>query len=145
MTQASFHEDLRRQNEAKASSERAFGLVFAAAFLVIALLPLVGEPSGPPRIWAFAVAALFLTLALVWTAPLRPLNYLWFRFGLILHRVVSPLVMGLLFFVVMTPIGMALRLAGKDPLRLRFDRAVRSYWIERQSPGPPPEGMKNQF
>jgi hypothetical protein len=76
---------------------------------------------------------------------LRPFNRLWFRFGLLLSRVVNPLVMGLLFYFTVTPIGLIMRALGKDPLRLRFDRGARTYWIDRQPPGPEPETMRQQF
>jgi len=98
-----------------------------------------------PRSWASAVAAGFALVALLAPRLLRPLNQAWFRFGMLLHRVVSPLVMGLLFFVTVTPIGLLMRLTGKDPLRLRFDPAADSYWIDREPPGPPPDSMRNQF
>lgn len=137
------HEDLNRQHEIKVGSERSFGIVFAAVFAVVGLWPLVG--GGTPRLWALAVAGVFLALALVWTAPLRPLNRLWARFGLLLHAVVNPAVMGLLFFGTVLPIGLILRLTGKDLLNLKRDPAANSYWINRQPPGPKPETMVHQF
>ena len=137
------HEDLHRHDDVAVGSERAFGIVFAVVFTVIALFPLLG--GGPPFWWALAVAAAFLVLALAAPRVLRPLNLLWFRFGLLLHKVVSPLIMGLLFFVTVTPMALALRLLGKDPLRRSFDPAADSYWIHRDPPGPAPETMKNQF
>jgi hypothetical protein len=90
-------------------------------------------------------SAVFLILALTCAAVLAPLNRLWFRVGLLLNRIINPLVMGLLFFACVVPIGLLLRLLGKDPLRLRFDPAAPSYWIVRTPPGPPPQNMKNQF
>jgi len=137
------HEDLGRQHEIKQSSERSFGIVFAAAFAVIGLWPLMG--SGTPRYWALTAAAIFLVLAFVWTAPLGPLNRLWARLGFLLHTVMNPLVMGLLFFGTVLPIGLMLRLAGKDLLNLRRDPAAGSYWIKRDPPGPKPETMIHQF
>ena len=137
------HEDLSRQHEVKSSSERAFGFVFAVVFALVGLWPLA--QGGALRLWALAVGAVFLVLALVWTAPLRPLNRLWTRLGLLLHAIVSPVVMGLLFFGTVLPIGLILRLSGKDLLNLRRDPAARSYWIERKPPGPQPETMIHQF
>ncbi len=137
------HEDLNRQHEIKSSSERSFGLVFAVVFAVIGLWPLIH--GGSPRLWSLAVGALFLALALAWTAPLRPLNRLWLRIGLLLHAIVNPVVMGLLFFGTVLPIGLFLRLTGKDLLNLRRDPGARSYWIERTPPGPKPETMIHQF
>jgi len=92
-----------------------------------------------------ALAVLFAGLALSWTAALAPLNRLWLRFGLLLYKVVQPLVLGLLFYGTVTPVGWLMRKAGKDPLRLRRDPAAQSYWVLRQPPGPAPESMKNQF
>jgi hypothetical protein len=138
-----FHEKLDRASDVKAGSERAFGVVSAGVFLLIALWPL-REGAGP-RFWALALAALFLAAAVLAPGALAPLNRIWFRFGMLLHRIVSPLVMALLFFLTVTPTALILRLAGKDLLRLKFDRAAKSYWIERAPPGPAPETMRNQF
>ena len=137
------HEDLSRQHEVKSSSERAFGIVFAAVFAVLGLWPLMH--GGALRLWALAIAVVFLFLALLWTAPLRPLNRIWTRLGLLLHAVVNPVVMGLLFFSTVLPIGLFLRLTGKDLLNLRRDPKAGSYWIERKPPGPQPETMIHQF
>jgi hypothetical protein len=137
------HEDLARDQIVQGSSNRSFGLVFAVVFTLIGLLPpLFG---GPARAWALVLAAAFLATALVFPARLAPLNRLWMRIGLLLHRIVSPIVLGIMFFVVITPIGIAMRALGKDPLRLRFDRAAGSYWIDRTPPGPAPETFKDQF
>lgn len=124
-------------------SERAFGLVFAVLFAVIALWPL--KSGGEVRLWALGLALAFLVAALVKPNLLKPLNLVWFRIGMVLHHVVTPVVMGLLFFVTVTPIGLIRRAAGKDSMRLRRDPALGSYWIERAPPGPAPETMKNQF
>lgn len=137
------HEDLSRQHDIKSSSDRAFGVVFAVVFGVIGLWPLA--QGGALRLWAVGLAAVFLVLALVWPTSLRPLNRLWTRLGLLLHAVVNPLVMGLLFFGTVLPIGLILRLRGKDLLNLRRDSEARSYWIERKPPGPQPETMIHQF
>lgn len=138
-----FHEQFDRARDVKAGSERAFGLVFAAVFALIGLWPLLSADSV--RLWALIVATLFIAAALFAPRALKPLNRFWFLFGVLLHRIVSPLVMALLFFVTVTPIAILMRLAGKDPLRLKFDRAAKSYWIERAPPGPAPETMRNQF
>jgi predicted membrane metal-binding protein len=124
-------------------SDRSFGLVFAAVFAIVALLPL--KNGGEPRLWAGIAAAAFLAVALVWPKALKPLNKLWFLVGMALHHVVTPLVMGLLFFVTVTPIALLMRVAGKDPLRLRRDDAAASYWIVRNPPGPDAESMRRQF
>ena len=137
------HERLVREDKVKGSSDRSFGLVFAAVFAIIGLIPLLGD--GGVRVWSLAVAVVFLALALVRPVVLAPLNHLWTRFGLLLHRIVNPIIMGLLFYLVVTPTGLIIRMLGKDLLRLRFDPQAKSYWIERQPPGPAPETMKDQF
>jgi hypothetical protein len=137
------HEDLRRQHEVKGSSERSFGIVFAVVFAVIGLFPLIAGEAA--RIWALGISAVFLILALAWNAPLRPLNQLWMRFGLLLHGVVNPIVMAFLFFSTVLPIGLLLRVMGKDLLNLKRDPSARSYWIDRKPPGPAPESMIHQF
>jgi len=137
------HEQFDRAGDVKAGSERGFGFVFAAVFLLVALWPLLAGDA--PRYWAGAIALAFAVAAGLAPRVLAPLNRLWFRFGMLLHRIVSPLVMALLFFLTVTPIALILRLMGKDPLRLKFDRAARSYWIERAPPGPAPESLRNQF
>jgi hypothetical protein len=87
----------------------------------------------------------FLLLAGILPRALGPLNWLWTQFGLLLHKIVSPIVLGVLFFLVFTPLGLAMRLFGGDPLRLRFQPDAPSYWIERSPPGPAPDSLKNQF
>jgi hypothetical protein len=124
-------------------SDRSFGLVFAAFFALVCLWPL--KSGAEPRLWAGAVAAAFLVVALVRPALLKPLNKLWFGVGMVLHHVVTPVVMGLLFFVTVTPIALVMRATGKDPLHLKRDPAAASYWIHRQPPGPAPDSMRQQF
>ncbi len=137
------HESYERREEVHGSSDRAFGVVFAVVFAVIGLLPLIF--SGGVRLWALLIGAGFAVVALARPSLLAPLNRQWLRLGMFLHRIVSPLVLGFMFFVVITPIGLLMRALGKDLLRLRFDSALPSYWIERTPPGPPPESMKDQF
>lgn len=137
------HEDFQRKEEVKGSSERSFGIVFAAVFTIVALMPLV--QAEPLRLWALGIGIVFLVFAFAWPAVLRPLNRLWLRFGLLLHAVVSPLVMALLFFGAVLPVGLIMRLTGKDLLHLRRDANAQTYWIDRRPPGPAPETMKNQF
>lgn len=139
----SFHEDLRREHAKEGSSDRAFGFVFTAVFMIIGGVQLWHGVSWAPA-W-FAVAAIILLISLARPAILGPANRLWMRFGLLLHKVVSPVVLGVLFFVAVTPTGLLMRVFGKDPLRLRRDPAAASYWIVRDDPGPAPETMKNQF
>ncbi len=137
------HEDYGRHDDIKVGSERGFGVVFAVVFGVIALWPLLnGEPI---RNWAAAVGAVFLLLALAYPPSLRPLNLLWFRLGMVMYKVVNPVVMALLYFTTVVPTGVLMRLFGKDPMNLKFDPAAKSYWITREPAGPEPETMKNQF
>ena len=139
----SIHEDFSRRGEVEAGSERTFGIVFSAVFAIIGLYPLWGGGEG--RIWALIIAGAFLLAALIAPRILSPLNGLWFRVGRLLHNIVSPVIMGLLFFVAVTPTALIMRLAGKDPLRLHFDSEARTYWIDRRPPGPEPKTMRNQF
>jgi hypothetical protein len=129
--------------EVRGSSDRGFGLVFAGAFVI---LPVIAWwRGGELRLWSFGVAAIFLLLALVRPVWLAPLNRLWTRLGLLIGRVTNPVMMGLIFFLVVTPVALLMRLRGKDPLRLKRDPAAKSYWILREPPGPVPETMSNQF
>ena len=143
MVSPSFHEDFERRQAVAAGSERGFGVVFAVVFAAVGLWPLIDGDAV--RIWALAVAALFTAAAAVAPATLRPFNRLWFLIGLALHRVVNPLVMAILFYLTVTPVALLMRLAGKGPLRLKFDRRAKSYWIERRPAGPAPESMRHQF
>jgi hypothetical protein len=137
------HENFGRDDEIKAGSDRAFGIVFAIVFIIVAALPLwSGEVV---RIWALAVGGVFLFAGFIYPKGLRPLNMLWFRFGQLLHKVVNPLVMGLLFYLTVTPTALIMRALGKDPLHRDFDTAADSYWIERDMSELEPETMRRQF
>lgn len=137
------HEDLRRQNDVKRGSDRGFGITFAVVFLLIGLLPL--RHGLPLRWWALAVALVFALAALLMPRLLAPLNRLWARFGELLHKITTPLVMGLLFFGALAPFATIQRLLGKDPLRLKRDPNATSYWIERRPPGPAPDSLNQAF
>lgn len=123
-------------------TNRSFGLVFCGFFALVALFPLLSGESI--RLWSAVVSVAFGAAALFLPSVLTPLNRLWMRFGALLHRVVSPIVLAVLFFVVITPFGLVMRLLGKDPLKLRF-LPVQTYWIDRDPPGPKPESLNNQF
>jgi hypothetical protein len=127
----------------KQSSNRAFGVVFAVFFALVAVLPLIRHHAV--RIWALPPAALFLLAALAAPKALTPLNRAWTALGTLLHAVVNPLVLGILFYFVFTPFGWVLRRMGKDFLRLRPVPGAHTYWIPRQPPGPSPESMSRQF
>lgn len=133
----------RHASPIQSSSDRSFGFVFAAVFLIIGLYPLFH--AAGIRLWAVALSGTFLLLAALVPQVLAPANRLWTKFGLLLHNIVSPVALGVLFFLVVTPTGLLMRLLGKDPLRLRFDPAADSYWIKRDPPGPAADSLKNQF
>jgi len=139
----SAHEDIRRELEVKGSTDRAFGFVFTVVFLVISLWPLI--QGNLPRWWALVVASVFLILSLARPAILGPLNRLWLRFGLLLGKIMNPIILGIMFFIVITPTAIILRLIGKDLLLMRFESSLKSYWIERKPPGPTADSMSNQF
>jgi hypothetical protein len=140
---ASTHEDLSRDHAIKGPSDRSFGFVMAAFFLLAGLAPL--RHHLPVRIWALALALAFLAFTVLRPSLLAPLNKAWMAIGLLLSRVVTPVVLGLMFYLVFTPVGFLYRLFGRDPLRLSFSKGTGSYWIERRPPGPPPEEMLNPF
>lgn len=137
------HEDLSRAQTVKASSDRFFGMTFFAVFLIIALWPLLAQ--GAVRPVALGIALAFLAVSLAAPAWLAPLNRLWLKFGELLHRITSPIILGVMFFGVITPVGWLMRLAGKDLLRMKFDRDAPSYWIRREPPGPDKTSLKRQF
>lgn len=138
-----FHEDLFRRPAVAESSDRAFGLVFTAAFAALGLWPLTrGEPAIPALL---AIAGAFLAVALLRPALLAPLNRWWLRLGALLHRITSPIVLALVFFGVLLPIALLMRATGKRPLQLGFERDRPSYWMVREPAGPAPDTMTRQF
>lgn len=139
-----FHEDLSREEAVEGGGDRAFGLVFAAVFTGLGVYALWSGSSVSPLLW-LGGAAVFAVAAVFAPGLLGPLNRLWTAFGLLLHRIVSPLLMGIIFFLVVTPIAWMMRWKGKDPLRLARDPAAETYWIVRQPPGPEPERIRRQF
>ncbi len=130
--------------DVKRGSDRGFGITFAIVFALLggyftAVTPLAAGP------WLLGISGAFLAVAFIRPVTLRPLNVFWFRLGLLLHKIVSPLVMGLMFFLVITPFAIVMKLAGRDHLRLKFDAEQESYWVKREVPGPSPESFKKQF
>ena len=126
-------------NDIKRSSNRGFGIVFFAVFFLVAFYPLVN--SGEIRIWSLTISVIFLILGLFDSKILTPLNNLWFKFGIFLGKIISPLIMGIIFFFVVTPIGLIMRLLRKDLLNLKYNKN-KSYWIKNNGPK---SKMKNQF
>ena len=126
-------------DDIKISSNKSFGIVFFIFFILIALYPLLNGQEI--RLWALIISAVFLILGLLKSKLLTPLNKLWFRFGIFLGKIISPIIMGLIFFLVVTPIGLIMRLLGKDVLNLKYNKE-KSYWIEKDGPK---SKMKNQF
>ena len=125
--------------EKNKSSNRSFGIVFFLVFLLISFYPLIKD--GDIRLWSLIVSFIFLILGLINSKILTPLNKIWFKFGILLGKIVSPIVMGVIFFFVVTPIGFIMRLLGKDVLNLKYNKN-KSYWIEKNGPK---SKMKNQF
>ena len=123
-------------------SNRSFGFLFCIVFLIVAVWPLFF--SGGLRLWAIVVSGLFALAALVAPGVLTPLNRLWMKFGALLHKIVSPIVLAILFFVVITPYGLVMRAFKRDPLRLRTEDSD-TYWVDRSPPGPKPDSMDKQF
>ena len=126
-------------DEVKIGSNRSFGIVFFIFFLLIAVYPLIND--GELRLWSLIISIFFLFLGLINSKILDPLNKFWFRFGIFLGKIISPLVMGIIFFLVVTPIGLLMRLINKDLLNLKFNNS-NTYWIEKKEPK---SKMKNQF
>ena len=126
-------------DDIKISSNRSFGIVFFIVFLLIALYPLL--KGNDLRIWSLIISFIFLVLGLINSKILTPLNRLWFKFGLLLGKFISPLIMGIIFFAVVTPIGIIMRLLKKDLLNLKYNKK-ETYWIDKKGPK---SKMKNQF
>ena len=123
----------------KISSNRSFGIVFFFVFLIIALYPIIN--SGELRLWSLLISIIFLILGLINSNILTPLNKIWFKFGLLLGKIISPIIMGIIFFCVVTPIGLFMRLLKKDILNLKFSN-LNTYWIKKEGPK---SKMRNQF
>ena len=127
-------------NKIKISSNRNFGLVFFIIFLIVSLWPLTyGEPI---RIWLVIISMVFLILGLMNSKLLTPLNKLWFKFGMILGAIIAPIVMGIIFFLIVTPTGFIMNIIGKDLLQKKYDKKKGTYWIKRNKSI---STMKRQF
>ena len=131
--------NMSQTKDIKLGSNKSFGIVFFIVFLLLGFYPLLNDENV--RVWSLVIALIFLTLGLLNSKLLLPLNKIWFKFGILLGKIVSPLIMGIIFFLVVTPIGLFMRMLGKDLLNLKFN-TQKSYWIERESVK---SKMKNQF
>tara|TARA_B100001057_G_scaffold206748_1_gene207516 strand:+ start:354 stop:743 length:390 start_codon:yes stop_codon:yes gene_type:complete len=127
------------QNDVKIGSNKSFGIVFFIVFLLNSLYPLTNQENI--RIWSLIISLIFLILGLLNSKILSPFNKLWFKFGIILGRVISPILMGIIFFFLVTPIALLMKLLKKDLLNLKFNK-TGTYWIEKSGPK---SKMKNQF
>ena len=125
--------------DVKIGSNKSFGIVFAAVFSLIAFWPLI--KGNDIRIWALIISIIFLVLGLINSKILTPLNRLWFKIGIFLGNFIAPIVMGIIFFLVVTPTGIIMKLLGKDLIKLKKNNE-KSYWIEKKNIK---SSMKNQF
>ena len=126
-------------DDIKIGSNRSFGIVFFIVFLLISIYPLINQ--GELRIWSLLISLLFLILGIINSKVLSPLNKVWFKFGIFLGKIISPIIMGIIFFLVVTPIAFLMRILKKDLLNLKYNKNS-SYWIEKTDPK---STMKNQF
>ena len=125
--------------EKNKSTNRSFGIVFFIVFLIIGVYPIL--KGGDTKFWSLIISVIFLILGILNSKVLNPLNKLWFKFGIFLGKIFSPLIMGIIFFLVVTPIGLIMRFIGKDILNLKFNND-QSYWVEKKGLK---SKMKNQF
>ena len=124
----------------KIGSNRNFGLVFFTVFLILSIWPLMYE--GPIRVWSLLISIVFLILGLMNSKILTPLNRFWFKFGMLLGSIIAPIVMGVVFFIVVTPIGLFMKIMNKDLLNKKYDKKKITYWIKYNKPT---STMKKQF
>jgi hypothetical protein len=143
MATGTLHEDLRREDRTAGPSDRKFGLTLGAILALIAAVKAV-EHSPWSVIWG-PLAAMLIVFALARPSLLSAPNQIWLRFGLLLHRIVNPVIMAILFYGTIAPIGLLMRALGKDPLRLRLDKTATSYWLTRSDERPQSESMRQQF
>lgn len=130
--------------EIRLPSDRSFGMTFVVVFALLAAWQAwAGRAAAAYTFSGLSIAVLLLALAR--PALLHGLNRAWMRFGALLHKVVSPIVLGGIYFLVFTPVALVMRVAGRDALRRQLDTQATSYWIERDPPGPPPDSLPNQF
>ena len=129
-----------KNSKIKISSNRSFGLVFFAFFLIVSFWPLLHE--NEIRIWSLITSLIFLILGILNSSLLTPFNLLWFKFGIFLGSIVAPIVMLIVFFLIVTPTGILLKIFKKDLLNLKYDKKKETYWLNRDKPV---GTMKRQF
>ena len=130
---------MQKKNNIEISSNKSFGIVFFIIFLIIGFYPILNDNN--PKLWSLLLSTIFLILGLMNSKILTPLNLIWFKFGIFLGSIISPLIMCIIFFFVVTPIGLLMRILKKDLLNLKFNSS-KSYWIKRTGPK---SKMRNQF
>jgi len=131
---------MMKKSEITISSNRSFGILFFVVFLIVALWPLINNETI--RLWSIIVSFVFLILGLAKSKMLTPLNILWFKLGVLLGKIFAPLAMGIVFFAVVTPIGIIMRLLNKDILKKKYNKNLNSYWIDKDNSQ---SSMRNQF
>jgi len=127
-------------NTYKRSTEKSFGIVFSIVFLIISLYPIL--ENKPLQIWALVISVVFFIASFLAPQILKPMNKIWFRVGIMMGSVVSPIIMAVVFFIVILPIGLLMRILQKDFLNRKIDKKANSYWINRK---PGNESMRDQF
>ncbi len=140
---AGWHESLESEEAPPGTSDRGFGLLFFGGCAALAVL--AAWEGRRSAFWWSILAAAFLAIAIFAAPLLGPLNRGWRRLAMLLSKIMTPLIMGFVFFVVVTPIGVMMRLAGNDPLRLRLQPDRPSYWLDRAAPTERPTSMTRQF
>ena len=134
---------LKKTEDAKRSSDKSFGIVFSIVFFIIGVWPLFNREE--PRFWAFITGLSLFIIAFIKPNLLTKLNLVWFKFGELLHKIMNPLILALIFFIIIMPIGLIMQLCSKRPIPLKFDKAKKTYWIDKTPSGPEPDTMKRQF
>lgn len=138
------HEDFERHETVQSSSNRSFGIVFCVFFAILAAIQIYIDHLIAAAVLV-GLSTLFLIVAFLIPKLLAPLNFAWTKFGLLLHMIINPIVLGAMFFGICTPMGFLMRTFGSDPLQRHMEPDADTYWITREDPGPPPETMTNQF